>query len=473
MTQYEKNRVVALALSLVASGVLAASAPKREKEDPAALDREDARKALIAFDAEKPHYAARNNRRRNASQFASLVLGAGSLWPLDARVMVWPFTRNLNILAQDDGPPQQLFMAIRAARRALEKNPKDYKAHFLLGEAYFRLSEHTSERAWLRDSSLGRLRSAQAIAAFASALRLKPDLAEAHARLATAFHALDLKDLQLEHLKAYLKFVRKRGPQSESQDQFNDRVAQIDRLVQAQEKALQQLQDRYAVNSVGLKILDRAMMASRLGLRGKALDILLASDIATFGIKGMEMELELLLHTGAADKVRAWMDPSHKELLGALKYHWYKARASAALGDYRAADLELQEMVKFSGFPGHTQKSIPLRTVIALAFADALLANSQVNYMVPLKRLFVPSGPVQELWEIAARLNHEADIQVLRGLLALESSQTKKAADLFDEALNFWNSPTGVALRDIRPHSARRLADHYRNLIKHFKAGDS
>src|SRR5579859_8034736 len=100
MTEFDKNRVVALALSLVAIAVLAASAPKREKKDPAARDREEAKKALIGFDAAKPHYAARNNRRRNASQFTSIVLGAGSFAPLDSRVLVWPFTRHLNILAQ-------------------------------------------------------------------------------------------------------------------------------------------------------------------------------------------------------------------------------------------------------------------------------------------------------------------------------------------------------------------------------------
>src|SRR4029077_19411798 len=124
--------------------------------------------------------------------------------------------------------------------------------------------------------------------------------------LATVFQALGCKDLQLEHLKAYVKSVRKKepeSPQKESQDQFADRVARLERIVLALEKDLQNVQDKYEILSVNLRIVDRAKIASRMGLCAKALDILLKSDIAAFGVEGMDIELKLLLITGAADKV--------------------------------------------------------------------------------------------------------------------------------------------------------------------------
>lgn len=468
MINGKKNRA-ALALSLAAFVLLAASGPEREKKDPAALDREEAKKAIASFDAQKAHFAARNIRIWDASRVASLVGGGGGLgFPRlegSSRALMWQFSSRL-LLPHDDGPVEELFRAIRLVRRALKKNNKDHESHFLLGEAYYRLSKHTSERVWARYFEWPvRLRSVQIVSACTSALRLNPDLPEAHARLLTVYQALGCKDLQFKHLQAYLKSIRKRGPQAECKDQFADRVAAVERIVRTFEKELQQLQDRYAVNSADLKIVERANLALRLGLHGEALEVLLKSDIAVFGVAGMDLELQLLLISGAADKVQAWTEPGHEELLGSAKYHWYKAQAGLALGDYEAADVALQEPLKIPGFAA----KIPLRTAMARVFGAALLADTD---LLPLRKVGAPSNHMKRMWDIARLLDQEAGIKVWRGLLALESGRTKKAAELFDEALHFWNSPTGVALRDMNPDPGRGIAEHYRYLINHRKVGN-
>ncbi|HZY83432.1 MAG TPA: hypothetical protein VFE78_01265, partial [Gemmataceae bacterium] len=65
-------------------------------------------------------------------------------------------------LRQDDTPPALLYLAVRAARRALAVNPEDAQAYLILGQSYRLLLHATRERAWAqRVPELVHLRRAQ------------------------------------------------------------------------------------------------------------------------------------------------------------------------------------------------------------------------------------------------------------------------------------------------------------------------
>src|SRR5262249_57459312 len=112
-------------------------------------------------------------------------------------------------LDQDDSPPALLYLAVRAARRALAADPGDAQAHLLLGESYVRLLHDTRERIWAqRVSQLVQLRRAQASAALNRAVALQPDLAKAHAYLAGLYQEMGgYLDLTLKHLTASEKLT--------------------------------------------------------------------------------------------------------------------------------------------------------------------------------------------------------------------------------------------------------------------------
>src|SRR5439155_186101 len=80
---------------------------------------------------------------------------------------------------RDDVPPALLYLAVRAARRALAVNPSDARAYLVLGECYLRLLHSTRERAWgMHLKQLVQLRHAQASLALNEAVSLQPDLAQ-------------------------------------------------------------------------------------------------------------------------------------------------------------------------------------------------------------------------------------------------------------------------------------------------------
>src|SRR5205807_8928 len=91
-------------------------------------------------------------------------------------------------------------------------------------------------------------------------------------------------------------------------------------------------------------VLDRAALAYRRGLAGKASKLLMASDISAFGVQGLRLEVDLLLRTGRSKDVESWVSAEHEGALGASDYHWVRARASAASGDYDLAVMECNQL---------------------------------------------------------------------------------------------------------------------------------
>ena len=441
----------------------------------ASMDRDLASLYLQYFDSMILPFSERHMHVWNFTLATKIVaagasVGAPSLeecFHVDSRPR--EMARHAFLNGLDDGPTASLHLAIRAARRALKFNPDDGQVHFLLGEAYYRLQNHSRERIWaVKFPKLARIRTVQVISSYQQALHFKRDLVQAHNRLSELYLTLGYKDLAYQHSLEVLKHERLGPVSGEPREKYRQRLAQLKEFVQIQEQELRELEEKYLFNSSNLKVLDRAFVAGRMGLAGKALEILLKSDIAAFGPEGMDVELKMLLGTGQVEKVRAWMTAAHELDLGPSSFHWTKAQLAAAVGDYFLADEHLHALVKSPASP-----AMPMRTMGTLMLANAILDNDGLFQRLPLRVFPLTSygfladrqtAPAR-LWGLANLFNEEAKIQVLRAILALECGRTREAKDLFQNAIDFWNCRLGRTFVDDESAAGRRIAEFHLVLL--------
>jgi tetratricopeptide (TPR) repeat protein len=290
------------------------------------------------------------------------------------------------------------------------------------------LLHSTRERAWgRRFPELIRLRQAQASAAFNRAIALEPDYALAHYHLGLLYQEMGYLDLAVHHLQTCVDLTHVAGPPPGASP---EEIRQgLDRLA----KEVKRRENRFAADSAGKPILDRALLARNRGLAGKARDLLLQSDIAAFGDQGMQMELELLVNTGRAADVWGWTAPEHQAALGPAVYRWLRGRAFAATGDYARAAQECNQL----GL-GLDPKNSPAREIrggMVLLIAQALLTRNAEQDSLRTR-----------LSDLAVRLRRMADWSVLRGLIALEQGDTAEASASFRDALAIWkDEPTAAS----------------------------
>jgi hypothetical protein len=443
---------------------------------PRPVERDEA--ALYLFQAEARRRTApfRHQAAWEASQSAGLVAAAGGppgpaglldaalrlellrpqVPPAGSGVEALPaLDRQVLALQQafsrerDDAPPALLYLAVRAARRALAVNPADAQAHLILGESYLRLLHSTRERTWVkRLPELADLRRAQASTALNRAVALKPDLARAHLGLVGLYHEMGFLDLELQHLQTYVTLAHQAGPPpGVDAEQF---AAEETRFQEQLSRLKQEVEDRtnaYDAGSANLRVLDRAQLASQKGLAGKARDLLLGSDVSAFGTPGTLLELQLLLKTGRADDVRDWA-PDQQAALGAAAYHWLRARALAATGDYGLAEEESDQLARALATGDREQKStVRPRERMALLVAQALLEERPGAEGVPslLWRAWRRGDLHKRVTDLAWGMRQEADATVLRGLLALEQGDVGEAEVAFRVALALWRDETAAA----------------------------
>jgi hypothetical protein len=440
-------------------------------QDHRSTDVDEAGLALTFFDARSPHQVTALVRAWNYCAYAGHVGLAGSLGgPQDALARLgssklW----QLFLDNRDLGPRSTLYLAIRAARRALQTNPDNPFAHLILGEAYHRLWSATREKSWTKHyRSFGKMRTAQMIASYKHALQLKPDLELAHFRLAKLYGLLEFKDFALQHYQEYVKLAGAREPRAGE----SATLTQAKKVIAWHEQEIQRLRQQYDINSQNLKVADRAKLAGELGLPALALDILLKDDVSAFGTAGMDTELKLFLLAGETEKVRLWMDEEKEKVLPA--YHWNKVQLCAAIGDYLEADRHLRAMVIMP--PLGDKNKLALRSAAALILGQGLLDfREELFFRNPdwlLSALRDPcpmphgldglfpgrEGVRRQVMVVAEGLDQEADLAVLRGLLALESGRTAEAAARFQEALQFWHSATGQFFVGPESQWGRRIA---------------
>src|SRR5262249_36724774 len=220
------------------------------------------------------------------------------------------------------------------------------------------------------------------------------------------------------------------------------------------EKILER-EGKYVQIAQGLRVLDSAALAIQLGLAGKALDLLLESDVAAFGQQGMILELELLLKTGRVKEVREWTGRQQagkeaKAMLGEISFFWFRAQALAAAGDYELAERELEQLAtawRGTQTLGKNKQPMGPREKMALVIAKSILdeqplIGSCASYLWQVPRRFEFRD---HLVAFARNLRQEANANVLRGLLALEEGQVDKARAAFDAAIGLWRNETSAA----------------------------
>jgi tetratricopeptide (TPR) repeat protein len=365
-------------------------------------------------------------------------------------------------LHRDDTPPSLLYLAVRGARRAIAVNPDDAQAYLVLGESYLRLLKSTRERIWgERLAELVQLRRAQAAAALNQAISLKPNFAQAHLSLSRLYGEMGQLDLALDHLRTYAKVIHEAGaPPDVTAEQFRVQEASYEGELTALAKEVKKRNDNHTVATVDMRVLERAFRAWQDGLTGKARDLLLQSDLAAFGPKGMVLELDLLLKTGRPRPVLKWIGPDQEQTLGAQTYHWLRLQALAALGDYALAQEECNLLAQPSGSSPQGQESTEIRQVMAILISQRVFGEGPGGISIPeyYRRKFDQFDFRNRLARLAQVLRREADVTVLRGLLALEEGEIDEAEIAFRTALSFWNDSTQATSGNVFDFNARVVA---------------
>jgi hypothetical protein len=385
------------------------------------------------------------------------------------------FQRNF-ILFNDQCPPAVLYLAVRAARRSLAVNPNDAGTYLVLGETYLRFLQATRDRMWGQlFGELLQLRRAQASTALNQAVALQPDLIQAHASLAWLYEEMGYFDLRLQHLRMYQQLRLKAGPRDgEGAERFRDEQSALRQELEKLVKAVEKREDEYLVAASGRPLLERAIIAKRKGLAGKARDMLLESIVTNFGPDGMAMELELMLHTGRARDVWEWTGPEQKAMLGPERYHMLRCLALAATGDYARAEEECtqlneEEVARLGG-----RGKVGNRDVMALLVGQAVLDEqpSAKSWAEGLVRsiihnfMFLPRLDSQ-----AGEVRKQANRNVLRGLLFVEEGEIVEAEIAFRDALDVWKDRTTAASGASLDFNSRHIAQAYLSALESAAVG--
>ena len=163
----------------------------------------------------------------------------------------------------DQGPASLLYLALRAARRALAQNPDDAGTCMLLGRIYMELGRNTRDQPpRLTPKHLVYLRAAQLHAVLYQAAKLDPNLAQPHVLLSQVYHEYGFLDLQLDemrearHINSILR-ARSVHPTEE----FGIRFEQISEALEGFENYVKQREKDYLLASANQQPLQQAALA--------------------------------------------------------------------------------------------------------------------------------------------------------------------------------------------------------------------
>jgi hypothetical protein len=277
---------------------------------------------------------------------------------------------------------------------------------------------------------------------------LRPDFAQAHLSLSKYYSELGYVDLTLEHLRTYDKLIKKEGgpPSGVSDEQAREANALYEEEMRRLTKEVDKRLNMFEVAAADWKVRDRAFKAFQMGLAGKARELLLDSNIAAFGTRGTALELELLLKTGRARQVLEWVGSEHESMFGAQPYHWLRAVAMASLGDYALAQEECNQHCGSLASGAREREPVRFREIMAILVARQALAEPLANASLA-NRILSTSDKYEfpmQLDGLAQNLRREADMTVLRGLLALEEGDVAEAEIAFRGALACWKDAAAV-----------------------------
>jgi hypothetical protein len=416
--------------------------------------RDEAAVLLRQADAMIGTSTERNLTDWEAAQLAGLV-GAGAGWvgpasggdaalrltlfrPADTRDGVRPPPQTELVFAlqqrfaNDRGPIPVgvVYAAVRAARRAVAENPTDPQSLLILAQAYATLNG-TCELGWGRRlTQLQRVRQVQQAAALNRAVALDPRLARGHLELYRLYRGTGCLDLAVEHLRAYKSLPPRWGGPPKTGDAAKSLDAELEQLT----RQLASRTEQYEADTAKVSVSERALRAVQLELGGKALDLLLKSDVSAFGAKGVELEVDLLLRTGRPKDVLEWLSEEVGGSLGEGNYHWSRAQAFLALGDYDAADGELRLMVGPDGRQISPRAAAEeMAEAVGKGVLDGQTGGTSFGHLVMLA--LAQSDLQGRVMEASRSLGLEANKITLRGVMGLEAGEPDRAAAAFRDAL--------------------------------------
>ena len=373
------------------------------------------------------------------------------------------------------------YLAVRAARRGITLDPDDPVAWAALGRAYSYLAATKAEATDAAAFTLLReLRQVQMVTALVQAANLDPDSAATHELLATVFAQKGLFDLAFKHASATVALATRAGPVAgESAELFQERVGQLTRFAAGVEKAMQDGENRFVVNTQALagNPLARARTALQLGLGAKAIDALMKSHLDLYGLEGLRMLLELLLHTGQAEEARVLLDrdelrrdpsalgfvdlagpPGARWAYRLQAFGWFDLCQCAAAGRYNSAEAALDRLR--ADFRPEEDRVAPR---VAKLFAHQLA--SEVGLAAPPASLFARLLGSRERDQLAAQFGRvrflsaqRADLHTLGGVFLLEKGEPAAARREFEAAAAIYAREQDVSpATPGRPLAARYL----------------
>jgi hypothetical protein len=271
-------------------------------------------------------------------------------------------------LGRDDGPPADLYLMIRATRRALAANPADARAYFLLAKGYLALRDRTRERApGYQSPYLSVLRQTQALAALNQAVTLNPNDDLAHEQLFQLYQGVQVDprqvgfaDLCLKHAEAVVRIRREgEGNAPRGPDWAKD-LERLEAFVKQLREQVDKRRDQYEIRSANRPGVERVRAALELGLAEPALAV--ASEEVRRAQPGADLrqvaaalayEVHLLILTGRLAEAREHLTEEVRGVLNAVAvpyappggaFDWYSALLAVASGDYAEADRILGEL---------------------------------------------------------------------------------------------------------------------------------
>lgn len=361
----------------------------------------------------------------------------------------------------EDRSPALPLLAVRAARRGIEVDPKDATAWLMLARAALLLDTRT----WERDdgdtlSPLAFIRHVQVATGLRQATLLDPDLAVAHETLAGVFARRRFFDLAHRHAAEHLRLLNRVGRfPGETSGAFAERLRHPTELAKATESLVQDGENRFLIRTAGLAgdPLARAGIAAELGLPQKAIDVLRFSHPDLYGPAGLSLLLDLLLQTGQAPEARVLLERAelrrNPDSLGVFTlpgrspqgsapwayrfptYDWFDFSQCAAVGRYSGAAAAIErlrhqlEKDERAVAPANTlalARQVTSETGFALPPANVL---SRLHWARERARL---SGLLAQLRFLSVA---RGDLAVLGGVLELERGNPSGAAERFRVAL--------------------------------------
>jgi hypothetical protein len=364
----------------------------------------------------------------------------------------------------DFGPPDAIYLGIRAGRRAIAAKSDDATTYQYLARNYLTLTQETREGA--RAGAVGYalvLRRAQIAVALRRALDCDPNLEDAHG-LSEQFYGASFIDLAKDHAEKLQRLLL------QSADAKTRRQAEaMDKEIVKLGKIVAERQTSYELHVAGQPVLGKVKAALELGLGQKALDLLEKVDWNTFDDGdpnkqlGVQKEMSLLLQTGHAEEVGKTLVENELKLKDSLgvdpetglpAYEWLRVQVAAVTGDYAVADhwlkaiqdktrraprlfVTLQQLGLLGTEPAEVADLEP-SALTALLAGQLILREAPAAAGAPWLRSRLPdvrSMLLATADAIAEPLDRQCDLDAVRGWLALEAGNIVDARERCNDSL--------------------------------------